>query len=615
MARVTYRANLSPKGFPFLSRDMGRSIIIPQSDQNFSRYLSSEVTVDKDIGIPQVYYCHNVLPVDAGLASVGYSLLVNPTEGYTFVDAWSVRASEKDYKLAVSSTGQFFIVSSGLLSWSAIELISAAAGVEITVAIVQGTTYVQVAGANCYRFSETLAPTAPTVALGAAGALTGVYSYKITFVTADGETEGGTKSVEVTAAAQRIELTAIPVSDDPTVTARKIYRTAAGGSIHKLVTTLADNTTTVYSDNIADGSLGATAPTVGTTLAHLTAVALIGLTDGANPIYPKGITTFSGYLVAWTKDAFYWSSTVNPLDFVPDLATGAGGGQVESAKGNIVFCAPFAAGLYVYTDKNVVSAIYSSNIRYPFTFKEISQAGGIASSKLVATESIVFKPYAYTASGLQEISATTGAKAVFPQATDFLSSSLFEDYFGGQLQTYDVTDVIQKSVAQISDRFLVLSYGVGSLTHALVYDQSLERWGKIKKPHVSVIEWDIVPPEVTETPKNSTALLQSDGTVLLVNQRAQGEAVLYLGKYQYVRARMIQLQEVVAENLSADCLVTCLPAVYGKQTTDSPMALIRQDGEAYTFGSMAVGLNVSLKFEGTFNLTSLILSFNVHGAM
>jgi uncharacterized phiE125 gp8 family phage protein len=49
------------------------------------------------------------------------------------------------------------------------------------------------------------------------------------------------------------------------VTARKLYRTAAGGSTYLLLATIADNTTTTYTDNIADASLGAGAPTTNTT--------------------------------------------------------------------------------------------------------------------------------------------------------------------------------------------------------------------------------------------------------------------------------------------------------------------------------------------------------------
>ena len=44
------------------------------------------------------------------------------------------------------------------------------------------------------------------------------------------------------------------------MTSRKLYRTAAGGSQHKLVATIADNLTTTYVDNIADGALGVDCP-------------------------------------------------------------------------------------------------------------------------------------------------------------------------------------------------------------------------------------------------------------------------------------------------------------------------------------------------------------------
>jgi hypothetical protein len=46
------------------------------------------------------------------------------------------------------------------------------------------------------------------------------------------------------------------------VTSRKLYRTAAGGSTYLLAATIADNSTTTYTDSLVDGSLGAAAPTV-----------------------------------------------------------------------------------------------------------------------------------------------------------------------------------------------------------------------------------------------------------------------------------------------------------------------------------------------------------------
>lgn len=116
------------------------------------------------------------------------------------------------------------------------------------------------------------APTAPTAALASPAAPgnveNGAHRYRVTFVTADGETDGGTITSAVTVADKtvngQISLTAIPLGG-AAVTSRKLYRTTAGGSTYLLLATLADNTTVIYTDNIADASLGASAPTTNTT--------------------------------------------------------------------------------------------------------------------------------------------------------------------------------------------------------------------------------------------------------------------------------------------------------------------------------------------------------------
>lgn len=114
------------------------------------------------------------------------------------------------------------------------------------------------------------APDAPTVALaGAAGNVdNGAHRYRVTFVTASGETEGGTISAPVTVADKtadgRVAVTGIPIGGSA-VTARKLYRTVAGGSDYFLLATIADNSTTTYTDNTADAGLGAAVPSVNTT--------------------------------------------------------------------------------------------------------------------------------------------------------------------------------------------------------------------------------------------------------------------------------------------------------------------------------------------------------------
>jgi uncharacterized phiE125 gp8 family phage protein len=96
----------------------------------------------------------------------------------------------------------------------------------------------------------------------------GAHRYRATFITADGETEGGLVSAAVTVVDKaingQISLSGIPIGDVG-VTQRKIYRTAAGGSTYLLLTTISNNTVTTYTDNIADASLGAECPAVNTT--------------------------------------------------------------------------------------------------------------------------------------------------------------------------------------------------------------------------------------------------------------------------------------------------------------------------------------------------------------
>ncbi len=63
-----------------------------------------------------------------------------------------------------------------------------------------------------------------------------------------------------TATANQVAVSSIPIGA-AAVTSRKLYRTAAAGSQLKLLATIADNTTTTYTDTTADAGLGANVPT------------------------------------------------------------------------------------------------------------------------------------------------------------------------------------------------------------------------------------------------------------------------------------------------------------------------------------------------------------------
>ena len=98
-----------------------------------------------------------------------------------------------------------------------------------------------------------VAPTvAPTLTASGSSSMVGAYTYSITFGNATQESSQGAISATLTVTNQGIQLTGIPVSTDPQVTQRNIYR--IGGSLGQwlLVGTLHDNTTTTYHDTLAD---------------------------------------------------------------------------------------------------------------------------------------------------------------------------------------------------------------------------------------------------------------------------------------------------------------------------------------------------------------------------
>lgn len=115
-------------------------------------------------------------------------------------------------------------------------------------------------GGNVTQLGIVVADTAPTVATGAAGSLSGTYTYRVTFLNTESGTrsDGTNASASVSPSSEVVDLTAIPTSADPQVDAREIWRIQNGGSTYYLLTTINDNTTTTYTDNTTDANLSST---------------------------------------------------------------------------------------------------------------------------------------------------------------------------------------------------------------------------------------------------------------------------------------------------------------------------------------------------------------------
>ncbi|MES2360056.1 MAG: hypothetical protein V4529_17075 [Gemmatimonadota bacterium] len=114
-----------------------------------------------------------------------------------------------------------------------------------------------------------------------------------------------------------VPLSAIPLGPSGT-TGRKIYRTAAGGSQLKLLTTISDNSTTTWIDGATDASLGSNALAVGSATANQ--VAIFYVSTGPSPTTSRNIyrTLVNGsQLYLWGPIADNVNTNAG-LDNVPD---------------------------------------------------------------------------------------------------------------------------------------------------------------------------------------------------------------------------------------------------------------------------------------------------------
>jgi hypothetical protein len=576
MAQVTYRANLSAKAFPFISDNWGRTVIVGQYDNTFNRELSSQEDMDRDVGIPQAYYMHNVMPTAQGFQSVGYTTILRAGPALDFTSIHLIRdASDLKVYLGITNSGNFYINSGA--GWA---LKGSYPGSSIvTTAFVAGTQYIYIANYGCivYDFvSETFSSVT----------LTGL---------------DATKVIGITGAVGYLIAWSVPVSGSS-----KTFTTTSG-----LAVLTGADTSNIIVNQVVSG----TGITVGSYV--------IAVDPGVSITLNQPATASGTVSLVFTPQAavIAWSSTIDPTDFTPSLVTGAGGGSVEGARGAITLCVAHTLGFIVYTTNNAVAAIYSNNARYPFTFREILSSGGLASQDLVGYDANTGAHYAYTTSGLQIVS-TNQTQTIFPEITDFISGRIFEDYdeTTQQFQRQTLSSTMAKKINVIADRYLIVSYGVAGLTHAIVYDISQKRFGKFKIPHVATIEYQLTSAGITEIPKQSIGFLQADGTLKIVDFNAQSPTsvgVIALGKYQFVRARLLQLDTISLENIynhsSFNC--TVLSSLDGKTQQQSDCTILPElsSSESVTYGARAAGINHSLILTGCFYLETLVLQFNIHG--
>jgi hypothetical protein len=346
----------------------------------------------------------------------------------------------------------------------------------------------------------------------------------------------------------------------------------------------------------------------------------------------------NNYLIAVAGITVYWSSLVDPTDFVPSLQTGAGNAIPQDMKGIARAIVPISGGFVIYTTKNAIAALYTNNARAPFVFREISNAGGVMGPEQISLEATLGFHYAWTTGGLQKISSNN-AESLSSGAMDFLAGRVLEEF---DLTTKTLTfqrlnEDLKVKLTYVSSRFLVISYGrptnpLQVYTHALVYDLGLKRWGKLRIDHVDCLLYPYpnLPGVITETPpKRSLAFLKSSGQIDLVimdyRERAN-QGVILLGKYQLIRQKRVTFQFVELEGLhQAYPPSVFLQVSYDGKKLEAPeelqVLLNNGDGGVVKYGAPAptthaksrTGVNFTLGVIGSFELNTATFTITRHG--
>jgi hypothetical protein len=359
----------------------------------------------------------------------------------------------------------------------------------------------------------------------------------------------------------------------------------------------------------------------------------------------SGITNANNYLIAWDSKRIYYSSAINPTDFIPSLSSGAGSEFVTKVRGAIVCCLPTADGFIIYTTANAVLATYTDNIRYPWRYKEIEGSAGINKPEHVSYDANYSGHFVWTESGLMMYSQGK-ASIIFPEITDFISNKLVEEYIGetgkqnhvneaavfssetqdfhsrpygdNGIVEYHLLNQAHVKLTFVGSRYFAFSYGYRNKHYdwVIVYDFGLRRFGKLKIHHSDCFH-SVPTPGSELVPKEIFGFLQPNGAVVLVDfsDMATDGGVLLLGRIQHTRGKLLEVQETeLSSSRPSDITLHILPSNDGKNFLPAvlPQEAIKERNYSRWHSRVTVK-NCVLAIKGTFNLVDTLLKVVVKG--
>lgn len=379
----------------------------------------------------------------------------------------------------------------------------------------------------------------------------------------------------------------------------------------------------------------------------------------ANIPYPAGeidgISSSSGYLLIFSGLSVAWA----PLNgtafdyqiYANGALTGAGYQTPEDIQAPVTALIGLPGGFVIFTSKNAIAANYhAQSLGSPWVFREIPNAGGLTSYEQATVEGSRGTLVAYTTSGLQTISLNS-SEIDHPDVADFLTTRLIERYnFESHQFTQGTTNVdFYVKVSNIANRYTVISYGTFPKVYsfALVYDNALKRWGRLRMVHRDCFYWNYgselgsltyaalgdisydhpalttyeataaLSSTATSAP-HSLAFLKETGEVLLATwsasmREAEDQAVAIIGRVQLTRASNTQFNRTEIEGMSSGQVLVA-PSYDGANLA-TPVELINIQNDRFLRidGGLLDCKNFNLIIQGTFNLSTVIVEATTTG--
>lgn len=374
----------------------------------------------------------------------------------------------------------------------------------------------------------------------------------------------------------------------------------------------------------------------------LTEVTLGGLTVSAI----IGIFASSGYLIAYSVEKPFWSSLSDPLDFIPSDITGAGSSNIQELYGDIMLCRPAESGFIMYTTVNAVYALASTDLRFPFIFKELKGLGGIDSVQSVS----------YGQSQTQLVKSGANLSKVSKSGVVPAMNTINSFIHGTIIDSVDTDfDIDETYIGPVASQFLytrkgevIVSYkgeADSEFTGLVYYQDSLNRYSKLPIAHSFAVENPFQTVSVWRTiysfgsdlysayPEEHTyeslagglirantdtgiVLVTKTGEIKFIDGRYENttDSILILGPFQLVREQVSTLVSIEIATATLGQVVVTIKSTNSDGSVRTEVPAGKQLNKSVRFDSRVTALSHLVCITGSFDLSSVTLTFAPHSS-